>query len=71
MNEKNKDPPIPIPPHVWTAQDAVVDLRQQLEGWTRRNWVYRDYARGALAASQSSASAESAFTPSFRQSSST
>jgi hypothetical protein len=42
MNELDQYECFAIPAHVWSEQDAIV--RQQPQGWTRRNWVYREAA---------------------------
>lgn len=42
MNEQEEYECFAIPAHVWTEQDAIVEL--QPAGWSRRNWVYRDAA---------------------------
>jgi hypothetical protein len=51
MTEQEKYECFAIPPHVWTEQDAITG--PQPEGWTRRNWVYRDAATLGLEATPS------------------
>ena len=39
MKEQEQYECFAIPAHVWTEQDAIVEVPHS--GWTRRNWVYR------------------------------
>jgi hypothetical protein len=43
MNELDQYECFAIPPHVWSDEDTVAP-RIEPQGWTRRNWVYREAA---------------------------